>query len=487
MKLLALITLLLLVLASSASADRGALSFSSEQPGDYQGDASADGIARETVPSAVDGRHWPLDVTVSPSWCVSSGKYEWTVDSRPVPSERLGSCSYELTFPQRGAYQLTLHAAVGSDSITVTQPVLIKGLLIVAIGDSVASGEGVPDLPGGIHARWQSRQCHRSARAGPSLAARAVQQQDPTTPVTFVSMACSGATVQTGLVASYDGIDQKAGEAPLPPQLDVLRQIETSRPVDALVISIGANDVRFSDVVKTCVPFLHPVHPLRARRCFDHQGTLGGITYPNVAQAVARLVNALPDGYDDVGRRLQEIGIPAQDVYLMQYFDPIAGANGAACTKGILGISATALAQARASILTVLNKAGEDAAARLHWHYVRGISDRFKGHGYCARGRDAWVVKLTKSLFREHHFVGVLHPNEEGHRRIARVLAADLEQGLPSACGVAVQACEAASEPEISDTATGLLEGGGAVVGVGLLGIFLRRNRPRWQRNRDVS
>ncbi|MDX6676958.1 MAG: hypothetical protein QOE31_1010, partial [Solirubrobacteraceae bacterium] len=154
MKLLGLITLLLLVPAASASADRGSLSFSSEQPGDYQGGASVGRIARETVPSAVDGHHWPLDVAVSPSWCESSGTYEWTVDSHPVPSEQLSSCSYKLTFPQRGAYQLTLHATVGSDSTTVTQPILIKGLLIVVIGDSVTSGEGVPDLPGGIHARW---------------------------------------------------------------------------------------------------------------------------------------------------------------------------------------------------------------------------------------------------------------------------------------------------------------------------------------------
>jgi hypothetical protein len=200
MKVIGLAVLTALVLSGAASADRGALSFSPEQPGGYQGDPSDNGIAPETVPSAVDGRHWPLDVTVSPSWCASNGKYEWTVGSGAVPSERLGSCSYKLTFPQRGAYQLTLRAAVGSDSATVTEPVVIKGLLIVTIGDSVASGEGVPDIHGGIgfaHTAWQSRQCHRSARAGPSLAALEVQQQDPTSPVTFVSVACSGATAQS--------------------------------------------------------------------------------------------------------------------------------------------------------------------------------------------------------------------------------------------------------------------------------------------------
>ncbi|MDQ1563629.1 MAG: hypothetical protein QOI14_580, partial [Actinomycetota bacterium] len=311
----------------------------------------------------------------------------------------------------------------------------------------------------------------------------------PTTPVTFVSLACSGATIKEGLVGSYDGIDKKSDEPPLPPQLDVLRQIEASRPVDALIISIGANDVHFSDVVKACVP--HPLHLLRARRCFDNQVTFGKKTYPNVANAVADLVAALPAAYKDLGSRLREIGIPAQDVYLMQYFDPIAGANGAACTSRwrILGISATAIEQARARILTPLNEAGESAAAKgdLKWHYVSGISDRFRGHGYCAKGRDTWVVKLTKSLFREHHYVGVLHPNEEGHRQIARVLAADLEQGIPSACGVAAQACEAAREPEISDTTTAALEGSGAAVVLGLGGIFVSRNRPRWRRNRRTS
>src|SRR5207245_332776 len=107
-------------------------------------------ISPETVPSAVDGRHWPLDVTVSPSWCASNGEYEWTVNAHALPSERIGRCSYTLTFPQRAAYQLTLGATIGSDRSTVTAPVVIKGLLIVTIGDSVASGEGVPDIPSGL-------------------------------------------------------------------------------------------------------------------------------------------------------------------------------------------------------------------------------------------------------------------------------------------------------------------------------------------------
>lgn len=475
-----------LILAPVSHADRGALSFSAEQPGDYQADSSANGITPEALPSAVDGRRWPLDVTVSPSWCSANGRYTWSAGSAFLAIEHLGPCSFQLTFPRRGAYRLVLKATVGPDSGTVTQSVVIKGLLIVTIGDSVASGEGVPDIPSGIGvggAVWQSRQCHRSARAAPSLAARTLQERDPTTPVTFVSVACSGATIGTGLVGSYNGIAQKRGEPPLAPQLDVLRQIEASRPVDALVISIGANDVHFSDVVRACVPALNLTHLLRVRHCFNNPGKIQGTEYSDLGREVARLIGALPDGYDELARRIRGIGIPPRNVYLMQYFSPLVGNGGGLCTRGMLGISAQAISQAQTRILVPLNQAGEEAAKRLNWHYVSGVADQFRGHGYCASGKATWVVKLTRSLFGQHGFTGVLHPNAEGAQQIAVVLASALERGIPSQCGLALGACAPAALPEVSGTVTGILLGGAGLVGLVLSGVFVSRNWSRWRGN----
>src|SRR4051794_13803573 len=44
-----------------------------------------------------------------------------------------------------------------ADTAAIPVPAAGKGLLVVALGDSVASGEGNPD-----HGHWRSRQCHRS-------------------------------------------------------------------------------------------------------------------------------------------------------------------------------------------------------------------------------------------------------------------------------------------------------------------------------------
>jgi hypothetical protein len=106
--------------------------------------------------------------------------------------------------PQRETYEVTLSAKVGDDGSSVTQSVEVRGLLIVLMGDSIASGEGVPDIDG-RPATWQDERCHRSARAGPALAAAALQERAPETPITFVSVSCSGATIDAGLLGEYEG------------------------------------------------------------------------------------------------------------------------------------------------------------------------------------------------------------------------------------------------------------------------------------------
>src|SRR3954465_2330206 len=120
--------------------------------------------------------------------------------------------------------------------------------VVASIGDSVASGEGNPDVsPRG----WLERRCHRSLRSGAALAARAVELGDRHSVVTLVPLACSGATVGEGLLAPYDGVEPNRAKGALPPQVDQLRAID--RDVDALLISVGANDVNFGPFTRFCV------------------------------------------------------------------------------------------------------------------------------------------------------------------------------------------------------------------------------------------
>ncbi|HUG15265.1 MAG TPA: hypothetical protein VMM78_09625 [Thermomicrobiales bacterium] len=104
-----------------------------------------------------------------------------------------------------------------------------------------------------IPAHWQDEQCHRAAWAGPSQAAAILERVDPHTSVTFVSLACSGATINTliydpgykgaGLLRHYAGIYPKADHPSLatfvPAQMEQAAYIAEGREIDALLVSGG--------------------------------------------------------------------------------------------------------------------------------------------------------------------------------------------------------------------------------------------------------
>src|SRR3546814_6617011 len=86
-----------------------------------------------------------------------------------------------------------------------------KDLLIVSIGDSMASGEGNPDGYTWVPALnnhitdWVYRRCHRSKTSGHALAAKAIEDASDKTSVTFLSYACSGGTFNSGILGTYEG------------------------------------------------------------------------------------------------------------------------------------------------------------------------------------------------------------------------------------------------------------------------------------------
>lgn len=115
----------------------------------------------------------------------------------------------------------------------------------VAMGDSFSSGEGVePFLPGTDEDTVN--ECHRSEDAYPMLL-----DEDPTSDLNLTAfVACSGATTWD---ISHEG------------QWSESRQDSAlSDSTDIVTVSIGGNDVAFSDyifacIVATCGPFTNPV------------------------------------------------------------------------------------------------------------------------------------------------------------------------------------------------------------------------------------
>lgn len=398
-------------------------------PDRYGQDPDGDGFIDSFEP---DG---PLDPTPDgfridftdgvPSACDASLRRVWWIDDTEVlPTDpriiryNPSSCEFSYSFAEEGTYRVTLDVFSGTTRIDqVTKDVLVQDWVIVSLGDSVASGEGVPDKPlnlvSGRAAQWQNRQCHRSALAGPAVAARRLEVLDPKTTVTFVHLACSGATVDQGLLGPYQGIEPGA---PLDPQIQAMRELLGDREIDAVLISIGANDVRFATIVEKC---------LQDEPCYDFDNPT------SAASLFESLVVSLPGKYDDVAAALAEAEdpVPATRVMLTEYFDPTRDEYGSACdgemlTESVplpiraaayphLSITAFEALWASENMLTRLNAAGSSATSRHGWQRVTGPFASFRNHGYCAP--DHWVVQLSESAARQFDRYGTLHPNVSGH------------------------------------------------------------------------
>jgi hypothetical protein len=477
-------------------------------------DSDSDGRpdpANDTGDPAIDGLTVDkIDVTVRLNGCqslASSGAqpaitgWSWTVDGDPLPSTTC-EASFEGRDDVPAVVRLEVTDSAGERASTVSE-VTPRDLLVVSIGDSVASGEGSPHVAAtGLTAEtWQDNPCHRSAYAGPALAARDLELADEHSSVTFVQLACSGAAVMDvpalagaspdpadpddpstgGLLDDYAGVEPN-GAAARPSQLAQLADLKGTRPVDAMTVSIGANDVAFSQVVEECLltsaTDLGPCHSSGTRDRLD-----------------ARLAT-LPARYDALAGALDDLGVAPSRVFLTEYFNltsddldladlrcildaPTAAAVLAltspapAFTPYLTAALATGLVTddeaewARGYVGAQLNASVRAAVSAHGWRYVGGIEDRFARHGYCAS--DPWVVRLGQTVLDQHDPFGAFHPNRAGQRAYADALQRSLRSStlLPTAEPTGSGALTAADAYLVTATdkrvvATALRDTGGA-------------------------
>ncbi len=382
----------------------------------------------EPRPSAVRRGPWPVDLNVSGTACTGAGNYAWLVDGTVV--KRTHTCHYRHLFPVEGSYEVRLEATVdGRELAPRTQQVVVQDWLIVSIGDSVASGEAVPDVPSATAARWQSTICHRSARAAPAKAAARIERADEHTSVTFIHLACSGAEVRKGLLGPYAGIEPPTSGTKQPPQVRVLNELARRRQVDAVLVSVGANDVYFGPIVRFCAAV-----PL-ASNCFEERFKPPGMSAALPArEAIAQALRDLPGRYEDLADTLSE-RIPPGRVHIVQYFDPTRDEHGRTCRRILGSVTAHELELARSLVLEPLNRAVSKAGADHGWNVVGGVAERFEQHGYCA-GRRAWVTTAGRSIGAlggprpQARLFGTLHPNEAGHEDTAQLIVAALDRSL---------------------------------------------------------
>jgi hypothetical protein len=377
-------------------------------------DSDGDGIVDYLPSDELNPESWDvvLDACLIP---IPIERFEWTMRGK-VENETDCAVTRQLA---QGTYEIGLRVFNENGELAGagSRQVVVRDRLIVSIGDALASGEGNPDRPDG----WESIQCHRSTLAGPAQAAMRIERADPKSAVTFVHLACSGATIRRGVVGPYE-----TSTGTLAPQLAQAAAMTGGRPIDALFVSVGADDVGFNGVVMDCI-----VLP----RCW----TLDKAAYD------ARLED-LPSRFGELAACLGQTGgacgttklaVPAERTFLMQYLDPTRDSGGKHC-KGVpdlvagplpAGPSSDGLKWASEYALARLNDTGAAAAHSLGWRYVDGIAADFGTHGYCSEA--PWVVEPVESLLAQNDTAGTLRPNVAGHLRYATSLSAAVLREVP--------------------------------------------------------
>lgn len=348
------------------------------------------------------------------------------------------------TYAMAGIYTITIsyvapgdffHPGGTRETVTTTANISPAGdLVILSIGDSVASGEGNPVVPFGgdvgsdpNYGFWddaysndisspfpnneivewprQSFPCHRSSLAGPSQAAQEIQARNPG--VTFIHYACSGAKISAEDTPK-DNVQDAVGQ---------LRVARMSLPrIDILIISAGTNS------------FHGPSFGNGFGELFTHCIKDGGScsTDPQFITDVNSSLQALPSEYAKLAQEINCIDphdgaqessctdpqkqIPKL-VLITEYMDPTHDQNGNYSSRlgcpadlfKLVGITASEWKFFHDSIVHPLNQQVDNfpvdalsAGLTVPTYAVTGIEQDFLRHGLCA-GDQRWVLTLSDS------------------------------------------------------------------------------------------
>jgi lysophospholipase L1-like esterase len=312
----------------------------------------------------------------------------WTISDGDPPRRSTLDCNetINLRVPYGRATPVSVEVSSAEGTQTLTDDIRVRDIFIAGLGDSIASGEGNPDRPvaladngfcfrsylggpAGMYfrpsrasfkgaracdtsdgqslqnwqragAHWFNPACHRSLYSYQTRTAIALAVHNPQIAVTYLPLACTGATIAEGLFGS-----QRARECAITrnglnclgtvdPQIADLREAlaaaerrQPGRQLDLVLLSVGANDINFSGLVADVI-----LEQGTERALAQRSGVIG-----TVEEARATLKRDLPRGFAKLRQALKPLvgGDLARVVYV-SYANP-ALANGAPCPGGRAG------------------------------------------------------------------------------------------------------------------------------------------------------
>ena len=315
----------------------------------------------------------------------------WSFDDGERPPQQITlPCEEEAS--ARVRYGRTTRAQVDiarSDGASdrATADILVRDLLIAGLGDSIASGDGNPDraisltddgfcfrrfLGGGRSeyfrpgragyrgvkacgngpegaridtdwaqhgARWLNAACHRSLYGYQMRTALALAIENAHGAVTFIPLACTGATIEDGLLerqrARETACEGRTCPAIVPAQLaqlsNALALAHRRRPdrnLDLVLLTIGANDIGFSELVADVI-----IKSATERALFKRGGMIGAV------EDAEQVLNAkLPINFARLRAALKGVvGGNLSHVVFVSYGHPALQEGGTLCGGGFSG------------------------------------------------------------------------------------------------------------------------------------------------------
>jgi GDSL-like Lipase/Acylhydrolase family len=385
----------------------------------------------------------------------SDGKFEKTAskpaDARPkVINEAMPNqvWDWEVDVPGEDTYHISVRLRNKSGGGPKnTSVITLRDHLVVCLGDSCAAGEGNPDITGRVRfgiecdaatasmvaekeakkiginkkinmlkrARWLEPLAHRSLRSGHARGTRSAEDRTAGRVITFVTFATSGAKIKEGLLEA-----QHPWQKPLGGQLEEARRTVGDRSVEALLLSIGGNDVGFAAGLEQLAS--------------DWQG--GGLD--KMVSETRRRIDELEGKFDDLAASIEEILNPRR-VFITEYptglfdkKDPLGPLGRRAEGCGVF--DSTAYMQVSAvdahMIFELAHRLNDQvrSAAERHdgWTYIDGINEGFAGHGYCED--DTFWIGAEQSCRGQGDFEGTMHPNFNGHGVYEQCVADELRR-----------------------------------------------------------
>jgi lysophospholipase L1-like esterase len=333
----------------------------------------------------------PIDhpVTVRLTGAVPVGAVcTWSFDDGDGPQQSTFDCAEPVNLRVRYGRQTVATVDVSSGAEAprrISTEIRVRDIFIAGLGDSIASGEGNPDRPIALSdegfcfryylgsaaaqyyrpsragykggraceapdllqvwqrqsALWLNSACHRSLYSYQTRTALALAVQYPHIAVTYLPLACTGATIPDGLFGS-----QRARECPpsksqnpcqgtvngqlaeLRDAVAAARRRQADRKLDLVLLSIGANDIYFSGLVADVI-----VDTVTERALFRRSGVMA-----SVDDSRAALARDLPQSFAKLREALKPlVGGDLSRVIYTSYANPALSDGGVPCPGGRAG------------------------------------------------------------------------------------------------------------------------------------------------------